>query len=222
MKSNERKEDITGLATKICIWKVEVNCEHCNLDEILFCRPKPKYAFLFAIPLLIAIIPTVIGILFFSGINGIWKIIILGIWFAYGFFFLNIWESQMLCNHCPYYANDSEKYLRCPIDRGKLKTGSYDPGPTSLSEKIQFIIGTIILIGYPLPFLIIENLWIFLIFWTIGIISWIFTLQVKVCKDCVNFACPLNRVPKSIRDDFFKRNPVIRKAWEQKGYKIEN
>lgn len=222
MKSNERKEDITGLATKICIWRSKANCENCNLDEMLFCRSKSKYAFLFATPLLIAIIPTVVGILFFSGISWIWNIIILGIWFAYGFFFLNIWESQMLCNHCPYYANDSEKFLRCPIDKGKLKTGSYDPGPTSLSEKIQFIIGVIILIGYPLPFLIFENLWISLVFWAIGTIFWVFTIQLKVCTDCVNFACPLNRVPKSIRDEFFKRNPVIRKAWEQKGYKIEN
>jgi hypothetical protein len=46
---------------------------------------------------------------------------------------------------------------------------------------------------------------------------WIIIIQLKVCTDCVNFACILNRVPKSVRLQFFEKNPIIKKAWEEKG-----
>lgn len=176
---------------------------------------------LFIAPFPLIVVPAVIQILFFSNFNLFLKIAILIGWFVYGFFFLNIWESRMLCNHCPYYANDSQKSLRCPIDKGKLKTGKYDPGPSSTSEKLQFIIGALLMIGFPIPFLIIGELWVSLILLGIGFIMWILILQLKICTDCVNFACPLNRVPKAIRNEFIKKNPVIREAWEKKGYNFD-
>lgn len=203
------------------MWKEDTECEGCNLHEQVFCKPKSKYAMLFIAPFPLIVVPAVIQILFFSNFNLFLKIAILVGWFAYGFFFLNIWESRMLCNHCPYYANDSQKSLRCPIDKGKLKTGKYDPGPSSTSEKIQFIIGALLMIGFPIPFLIIGELWVSLILLGIGFIMWIIILQLKICTDCVNFACPLNRVPKEIRNEFIKKNPVIREAWEKKGYNFD-
>ena len=101
----------------------------------------------------------------------------------------------MLCNHCPYYANNSESKLNCPIDKGKLKTGTYDPGPLSRSEKIQFIIGVMILGLYWIPFLFMKDQWILAGLSILGTIIWVFATQKLICVDCVNFSCPLNKVP---------------------------
>ena len=30
---------------------------------------------------------------------------------------------------------------------------------------------------------------------------------------CMNFACPLNGVPESVRGLFFERNPPVARAW---------
>jgi hypothetical protein len=50
---------------------------------------------------------------------------------------------------------------------------------------------------------------------------WILIIQLKVCTDCINFSCPLNRVSKSVRNEFIKRNIIIKRAWEEAGYKID-
>jgi len=217
----EKNKKSMGLASEICLWKDPSECGDCKLNENIFCRPKLKYMILFATPLFLGIIPVVLGITFSVRIELLWKIIFFTGWIGYSFFFLNFWESQMLCNHCPYYANDEQRSLHCPIDKGKLKTGKYNPGPLSKSEKIQFIIGVLIFLGYPIPFLLIVDLYIPLIIYIIAVVSWFIILELKICSDCVNFACLLNRVPKSIKNEFMKRNPIIRKAWEEKGFTFD-
>lgn len=221
MKNQENNEKpITGLAKEICIWQDRQQCEDCTLNKCLFCEPDTKYLFYFLTPFLLIIISVLVGIIF-SPIKPIIKILFFIGWFGYMFFFLNIWESKMLCNHCPYYANDSEKVLHCPIDKGKLKTGNYEPGPASIAEKVQFIVGASMLIAFPIPFLLFYNLIIPLLLSIMGIFLWILSLQLKICTECINFSCPLNRVSEEIRNEFLKRNPVIKKAWEQKGYEID-
>lgn len=216
----KEKESI-GLASEICMWKDQSECGECELNEKLFCRPKLKYMIYFMTPFFIGIIPVALGMFFTPNFNVFWKIIFLAGWIGYSIFFFFIWESRMLCNHCPYYANDTQKTLHCPIDKGKLKTGKYNPGPTSTSEKIQFIMGVLILVGFPIPFLIIGNFFIPLIIYVMAIASWFLILQLKICTDCVNFACLLNRVPKSMRSEFMNRNPIIKKAWEEKRYHFD-
>ncbi|MBN1801636.1 MAG: hypothetical protein JW891_09040 [Candidatus Lokiarchaeota archaeon] len=209
------KRKILGLASEICMWKDPKECGNCTLHEELFCRPKLKYAAYFGLPFLIAIGPVVLG-MWFSSFQLIVKIIFYIGWISYAMFFFFIWESRTVCNHCPYYANDSQRSLHCAVDRGKLKTGRYDPGPMSKSEKIQFLIGAFTLFGYPIPFLIIDQLWIPLAFLLGGTTLWFVVIQLKVCTDCVNFTCPLNRVPKPIREQFFNKNPMIKEAWEKR------
>jgi hypothetical protein len=34
-----------------------------------------------------------------------------------------------------------------------------------------------------------------------------------LCSQCMNFACPLNKVKNEVRKDFFERNPKIAEAW---------
>jgi len=205
-----------GLAEEICIWKDKSECKECDLHEKLFCRPKSKYILYFGLPALSGMIPAGIG-LFISNFELLLKILIFGGWIGYLAFFFFVWESRMVCNHCPYFANDEQRTLHCPIDKGKLKTSKYDPGPTTISEKIQFMIGLLIFMGYPLLFLALAGQ-ILLFFITLaGMFTWIIVIQLKVCTDCVNFACILNRVPKSVRLQFFEKNPIIKKAWEEKG-----
>jgi len=90
----------------------------------------------------------------------------------------------------------------------------------NLSEKIQLLIGFIILVGYPLIFLILGSQFIFLIVSIIEIFAFFSFLITKRCGSCLNFSCPFNHVKKEVIDCFLKKNPVMRKAWEEKGYKI--
>ena len=216
----ENKKKEIGIASEICIWKDKSECGDCQLSEDIFCHPQLKYMLFFALPLLLAIIPVTLGMAF-SSFDPLMKFFFFFGWIAYAFFFFFILESYVICNHCPYYANESQRVLHCTIDKGKLKTGKYNPGPTTTAERFAFAIGALILIGYPVPFLIIGGLIIPLIFLIVGAIAWLVSIQLKVCSDCINFACPLNRVSKSIRDEFLKRNPIIKSAWEEKGYKID-
>jgi hypothetical protein len=221
MNHKNEKSPVRGAAEHICIWKERAECGDCHLDEVLFCRLNPKYMMYFGLTAMLGIIPAVMGICL-SDYSVLGKVIILSSWIAYAAFFFIVWESRMLCNHCPYYANDAQKVLHCPIDKGKLKTYHYDPGPLSKSEKRQFILGTFILIGFLQPFLVMAGQVLFMMLSIIGIVVWIIVIQKKVCTACVNFACPLNKIPKSTRDSFLNRNPVIKRAWEEKGYEIEN
>ena len=49
-----------------------------------------------------------------------------------------------------------------------------------------------------------------------------YCLNVYVCRKCVNFSCPWNRVEKTIVDEYLRQNPVMREAWEKTGYKIKH
>jgi hypothetical protein len=42
------------------------------------------------------------------------------------------------------------------------------------------------------------------------------------CSKCVNFSCLLNRVPKEVVHEYLKHNPVIRKAWGESGWEMED
>jgi len=42
----------------------------------------------------------------------------------------------------------------------------------------------------------------------------------RFCSRCVNFSCPMNRVPKSMVDAYLEKNPVMKRAWEKSGYKL--
>ncbi|MFX1297314.1 MAG: hypothetical protein ACFFD2_20975 [Promethearchaeota archaeon] len=205
---------------KICIWKDPLVCSNCYLNGKLHCHTQAKYSVYFAIGFLAALIPALIGI-FFSGFQINILITIIVVWIIYSLFFFCGWESRILCSHCPYYANDNQKTLHCAINKGAYKISKFHPEPMKKSEKIQFIIGAGILIGYPIPFLIIGKQFLMLIFTLIGIGIWIIIIQIKVCPVCINFSCPLNRVSKDLVNEFLRLNPRIRDAWEKTGYKIE-
>jgi hypothetical protein len=208
----------------ICMWKDLSECEGCSIKGELQCHEDKTYSIWFGASWLFSFLPTLLGLIFgftSKNLNPLLFGIALGGWIIYIVFFFIIWEPQMLCRHCPYYAEGDAKVVHCYANHGFPKTTSFKPAPMSHSEKIQFIIGLILFAGYPIPFLIIGGQYHFLILSIIGITCWVLVLQLKICPDCVNFSCPLNRVPKDIIDSFLKRNPVMKEAWEKSGYKLE-
>jgi len=50
---------------------------------------------------------------------------------------------------------------------------------------------------------------------------WVLIMFYAFCSQCVNFSCPLNIVPKSMVDEYLKRNPVMRDAWVKSGYRLD-
>jgi hypothetical protein len=165
------------------------------------------------------------GLFFIFAITAFIGVIIAGYgwfllgWIGFWLLFFEFWEIRILCSHCPFYAEEGRN-LHCIANYSSLKIWKYHPEPINLSEKIQLLIGFIILIGYPLIFLIIGGQFIFLIVAIIAIIIFFSFLITKRCGSCLNFSCPFNHVRKEIVDCFLKKNQVMRKAWEERGYKI--
>ena len=204
--------DIRGDTMSICNQPLS-ECNDCGLSEVLMCKYEVKDTIIFLIPFLIAFIPAIIGIIL-SG-YGLWLIA----YFGFLIFFFIVWENRILCSHCPYYAEEG-KTLRCHANYGLPKTWNYHPEPLSRSEQIQFLIGVLIIVGFPMPFLIIGEQYLMLTISVVGVILWLCVLQLRACKKCINFSCPLNRIPKKIVDEYLKHNKVMRNAWEKTGYRI--
>jgi len=207
--------DQTNNPYDICTWRPRRECEGCSLGERLKCRFKTEDLLHFIALFGSFAIPAIIGVIW--GGYGWW---LLG-WFAFAMFFFNVWESRILCSHCPYYAEKGST-LHCIANYGSLKLWKYHPEPMSQSEKIQLWIGLVILIGYPFLFLLLGRQWAltFIALW--GMILFFWTLNKYTCSQCVNFSCPLNRVPKEVVDAYLRRNPTMRKAWEASGWQVED
>ena len=199
----------------ICIWKDEEACKDCSLHGRLHCHLNMKYTIIFSIPFLITFIPTFVGLILLGYPLNLISILT---WISYIIFFFLFWEPLILCSHCPYYAEGDAKILHCSINYGVFKTAKFKPGPANLWEKIQFLIGVILIFLIPVVFLIIGQKWIFLGICAFGVVLWFIIIQLKICTDCINFSCILNKVPKEIRDEFIKKNKVMYKAWKESGY----
>jgi len=198
----------------ICMYNSESKCSGCELNESLKCKFEKKHLRSFILSFLIFAIPSVFGMIL-SGYG--W--FLLG-WIGFMLFFFNVWESRILCRHCPFYS-EKEKILHCIANYGAYKLWNYDPKPMTSSEKAQLIIGFLILAGYPLFFIFIGNQYLFLLISIAGLGIFFGILLFRTCSKCVNFSCPLNRVPKTIVNAYLKRNPVMKCAWEAAGYSME-
>lgn len=195
----------------ICTWQPLSKCEDCPLCGRLKCRFNRGDLFHFVGLFFGFALPALIGM-----IQGGYHWYILG-WIGFWILFFELWEIRILCSHCPYYA-EKGIILHCIANYGSLKLWKFNPKPISTAEKIQLIIGFIILGGYPFPFLIVGNQFILGVIALWGLILFFWTLQKYTCSACVNFSCVLNTVPKAVIDEYLKRNPVMRKAWEETGW----
>ncbi|MHA1223986.1 MAG: hypothetical protein ACTSSG_04815 [Candidatus Heimdallarchaeaceae archaeon] len=197
----------------LCIWEDEANCSACELNRRLHCHFNKKYSIMFGLPFLVMAVPALIGLIL---LNFPLNLISILVWIAYMFFFFLVWEPPILCAHCPFYAEGETKILHCSINYGFFKTAKFNPKPINVWEKIQFLIGANLLFVIPVIFLIVGQKWIFLGISLFGLLLWYIMLQWKICSDCINFSCVLNRVPKEIQKKFIAKNQETLKSWNKK------
>lgn len=218
-----------------CTWKTETQCFNCENRVRLNCRWKASDLLLF----IVSVMPAMLGCLF--GTVLIW--VVQGIWWptvAYISFFpiiLGVAETRFLCSHCPYYAQEG-RVLHCLANHGLLKIWRYHPEPMNRLEKVLMLILAIFFL-IPMPGLIwgydiwffSENFsqygqttWIAVIGLAVitmfSLLAFAFVMVKHICALCINFSCPFNRVNKPLRDAYLERNPVMRKAWEETGYRL--
>jgi len=197
----------------ICTWRPASECEGCPIAGRLKCRFN-RGDLLHFIGLFAGFaLPAIIGV-----IRGGYGWYLLG-WAAFCLVFFEFWEIRILCSHCPYYA-EKGLTLHCIANYGSLKVWRYHPEPISKAETVQLVIGFILLCGYPFPFLILgrQFAWALVALW--GLVLFFWTLRKYTCSQCVNFSCFLNTVPRDVRDEYLKRNPVMKEAWEESGWQI--
>jgi hypothetical protein len=188
-------------------------CKDCTIQSRLMCRLDPRdtlHFFMLTLPLLV----TTIGGVIAAGYG--WYL--LG-WLAYAVFFFFGWEARVLCSHCPYWAEEG-RVLHCHANYGVVKFWEYRPGPMSRAEQIQFAVGAVALALYPVFFMILGAQYLLAAIAIVSSISWSYLLRRNVCTRCVNFSCPMNALPKALIDAYLSRNPALRLAWEQSGYRV--
>lgn len=196
-----------------CTWGPQEACQRCSIRGQLMCRFRWSDLadfFLHVLPFLIAAMAGVIR----AG-YGRW----LWAWLAYALFFFFVWEARVLCSHCPYWAGEG-RVLRCHANYGVVKLWRYRPGPMSRGEQAQFVIGALLLVGFPFPFLLLGGEHLLAAIGLAAAVSAAFHVWRHTCCRCIHFSCPANHVPKEMVDAYLERNPEMRAAWVASGYRL--
>ena len=232
--TNQENNVTADTSSIICTWDEQSDCANCGNNLKLNCKWDKNLlnGFLFiAFPYTIV---AFLGIAVTGLLTGVWWPLIAMIAFFPAFFL--VLEIRVLCSHCPFYGEDS-KILHCLANHGTPKLWRYRPEPLNKLEKISFLAGLLFFGGFPLLtqangiwFLVAhyEAYSLITLLGLIGIacatllaaITMIACLMIHYCPKCVNFSCPLNKVPKSQVDEYLERNPLMKHAWEQRGYKL--
>ncbi|UCG09765.1 MAG: hypothetical protein JSW30_03155, partial [Dehalococcoidia bacterium] len=220
----------------ICTWDEQADCENCDIQRELHCKWDKKILYGFYATSFPPIVIAIFGMVVVGILTGMWWMLI-----AYVIYFplmLGFIETRFLCSHCPYYAEDS-KILHCLANHGNPKPWCYRPEPMNRLEKFMMIFFVVTVIFFLAP-LAVEGYGIWFVavnypeyglislLGLVGImvasflasVSFVLVLKTFFCSTCVNFSCPLNTVPKIVIDEYLKRNDVMRKAWEESGWKI--
>lgn len=220
----------------ICTLDDQSECASCLNNDKLACKWDRKILSGFQAigfpPVLIAIF----GMVITGYISGIWWPLV-----AYVVYFpamFVIFEGRFLCSHCPYWAEDSN-ILHCLGNHGNPKLWRFHPEPMNKFEQFMmyFLVATIFFIfpgavlGHGIWFISVHyaDYGLISLLGLSGItgacllssISFVVVLKVFFCSKCVNFSCPLNTVSKSVVDEYLKKNPVMKEAWEKSGYVID-
>ena len=100
-----------------------------------------------------------------------------------------------------------------------IKLWKYRSDPMNRSEQVQFLVGALLLVLYPLVFMILGHEYLLAGIGLVSATSFGYLLWRNICDRCINFSCPLNHVATEIRQAFLARNPLIARAWEDGGLK---
>ena len=184
-------------------------CDDCPVSETLHCHFTRKDLIQF----LLMMAPV-----FAVGVAGIWAV---NAWFLLGWLVLSVGyfyllEIRVMCSHCPHYAEEGST-LQCWANYGAPRLWKYRPGPMSRWETFWFYAGGLVVIVYPLVFLVAGAQWLLLLIFALSLVSAGATMQTYLCSQCMNFACPLNRVDEATRQAFWARNPRVAEAWRAGG-----
>ena len=184
------------------------DCHDCPAGERIHCHFRPMDLLHF---LTMAMPPFLLG---GAGIVAMgawylapWAVMIIG---YFGFL-----EIRVMCSHCPHYA-EAGPTLGCWANHGSPRLWKYRPGPMSMAEKVWFVAGFVLILGYPLVFLLLAGMWYLLLVFLVSTAGAYMTLKRHFCARCMNFACPLNGVDEQTRQAFFRCNPSVAKAWNVK------
>ena len=110
-------------------------------------------------------------------------------------------EYRFFCSHCPHYCQN-EYTTKCLFLWGIPKYFKARPYPLTIFDKSMMILGFLIIILFPIYWLITQPLLlvIYLLAWAVlGL-----TLKRYECNRCIYFHCPANSVPKALRDQYSK------------------
>ena len=184
------------------------SCAGCEVVQKLHCH---FYGRDLAHFLLNALPPFVLAAAGIVHVGGWW----LAPWFAVILGYFGLLEIRVMCSHCPHYAEPGTNSLKCWANYGSPKLWKYRPGPMSRMETFWFIGGFVVILGYPLVFLLIGAQWFLLAMYVLTTVGAIVTLLMSFCSQCMNFACPLNRVDDATRQAFFERNLTVAQAWKE-------
>jgi hypothetical protein len=187
---------------------IEKSCEDCEVKQDLNCHFNIKQLSKFLMVAFPVFIIAGIGIYSF-------KPLLLLPWVLFFISYFGFIEIRVMCSHCPHYAEPETEILKCWANYGSPKLWKYRPGPMSKGERIIFFSGLILIFIYPYPFLLLSKNIIILILYSIAALTGLLLLHKFLCVQCINFACPFNRVNDKIRRKFFKHNPEIESAWEK-------
>jgi hypothetical protein len=194
-----------------CTWQSVSNCQDCQTDGKLMCRLDRMDMVNFFMIILPFGVTTIAGVIRSGYGRYLW------LWLAYSLFFFFVWEARVLCRHCPYWA-EAGTILHCHANYGVMKIWKYQPRPMNISERIQFIIGTLLFLGFPFPFLLLGQEYLLALVGLSAAVSAAFILKRNVCTRCINFSCPLNSVPMRLIGAYLDRNPYLRAAWESEEF----
>ena len=192
----------------VCLERPGSQCSDCAIVGKLKCRFKLRHLAFFYLLFAACFIPAMIGV-FRAGYQ--WYL--LG-WLFVGIVFFGFWEIRILCSHCPYYAEPGP-FFRCIANYGLPKVWKYNPKPISTSEKIQFVIGLILVFGYPFPYMIIGRQYLWALATAGGTVVFFPVLLVFACPRCVNLSCLLNRVPDEVAREYLDLSPGMKRRCEE-------
>ncbi|MDY0129025.1 MAG: hypothetical protein RBR63_02380 [Methanosarcina vacuolata] len=147
------------------------------------------------------VIPFLIGSIGIARDSLKWIAVYIGI----ALFFFLVIELRFACTHCFYYIR-SKGCVKCMMLPGVPKLFKDRPGPHSRFEKIITVLGALSVFLFPVYWLISDPLLLgaYIVAW----ILFFLTARRYECIRCINFECPVNRVPAEIKKDFKKRGDL--------------
>jgi len=219
----------------LCTWNDDADCGSCPDHYQLRCKWQWRLLVAFFMLYLPFLVSGWFGMAMTAKFSGAWWYMV--VYFAFYIVFFGFFEIRILCSHCPYYGGESGFSLRCIANNGAMKLWKYHPEPMNRFERTSLVIGFIFLGGFPVfvnfygVYYVAMNYAAFSQAALLGMIgmavvtlasslTFFTALNIYVCSGCVNFSCPLNKVPKDAVDEYLRRNPVMLKAWEKSGYKL--